>query len=111
MVHQRRTPRLELSFPVLVEWGGDVRRLLAANVSERGMLFLSPEPYPKGAALRVTFGLPATDLELTVKAEVLHVTWAADPAEGAGAGNFRVGLGFVEFEDGADHPPLRCLPC
>lgn len=109
MAHQRRSPRLELSFPVLVEWGSEVRRLLAANISERGMLFLSPEPYPAGATLRVTFGLPATDVELTVRAEVLHVTWVVDPADGEGS--FRVGLGFVEFEDDAVRPPLRCLPC
>jgi hypothetical protein len=109
MANQRRTPRLELSFPVLVEWGGEFRRLFAVNVSERGMLFLSPEPYPKGAVLRVTFGLPATDVELTVRAEVLHVNWVLDPD--GGGGDFRVGLGFVEFEVGAVHPPLRCLPC
>jgi hypothetical protein len=109
MAHQRRTARLELSFPVLVEAGGELRRLLAANVSERGMLFVSPEPYPVGSLLRVTFSLPSTDLELTVKAEVLHVTWVVDPADDAGC--FRVGLGFVEFEQGAIDPPLRCLPC
>jgi hypothetical protein len=109
MVHQRRTPRLELSFPVLVEWGSEVRRLLAANVSEWGMLFLSPEPYPVSSTLRVTFGLPSTDVELTVKAEVIHVNWVVDAVDGEGS--FRVGLKFVEFEQGAERPPLRCLPC
>jgi hypothetical protein len=104
MEQDRRARRLELSFPVLVESGGEVRRLMASDVSERGMLFLSHEPYPVGGRLRVTFGLPSTDVELTALAEVVHVGWHP-------AGHFRVGLRFLEFERGEIHPPLRCLPC
>ena len=107
MVQKRRTPRWELSFPVLVETGGEVKRHMAANVSEEGMLFHSPEPYMVGTVLKVTFGLPSTDLEFVAESEVIHVAWIRTP-EG---GHFRTGLRFREFDKGELHPPLRCLPC
>jgi len=96
-----------MSFPVLVESGGEVKRQMAENVSELGMLVLSREPYLVGSQLRVTFSLPATDVELAAEAEVRHITWVDDSKEG----HFRIGLHFRDFDQGELHPPLRCLPC
>jgi hypothetical protein len=107
MSEDRRAPRLELSFPVLVETGGELRRHRAANVSETGMMFLAYEPYAIGTPCRVTFLLPFTDVELAAKAEVVRVSWIADPRVGL----FKIGLRFVEFERDAQPRPLMALPC
>ncbi len=107
MSKERKISRLELSFPVLVELGGVVKRQRAANVSEQGMLFLAAEPYALGVELNVTFCLPSTDVELTVLVEVIHITWVNDRRDG----HFRIGVLFRDFEQGESNPPLRCLPC
>jgi hypothetical protein len=107
MEQERRTPRLDLCFPVLVEYGGEVKRHRAADVSERGMLFVSREPYAIGSELRITFSLPWTDVEIAAQAEVRHINWVKD-LEG---GLFRIGLFFLEFDQGELHPPIRALPC
>ena len=107
MKQTRRSPRVEISFPVFVEIGGEIRRHRAANVSEQGMMFLAREPYPVGTPCRVTFVLPFTDVEIMARAEVVHVTWVVEPAEGM----FRVGLRFEEFESGETERPLMALPC
>ena len=106
MSYSRRSPRLELAFPVLVEAGEELRRFMAVNVGAQGMLFKAPEPYAIGEQLRVTFCLPSTDVELAAQAEVVHATWVHD---GQG-GHFRIGLLFGDFDQGEFHPPLRCLP-
>lgn len=108
METDRRATRLSLSFPVLVEAGGAVKRLMAADVSEQGMLILSPDPHRIGDQLYITFSLPSTDVELSASATVLHATWSAAPGI---PGHFRIGLQFLDFEQGALHPPIRCLPC
>lgn len=102
----RRALRLRLAFPVLVEAGGRLRRYTAEDVSEAGLLFSAPEPYAVGSMLRITFALPATDVELVAEAVVRHVQWdGAEPP-----GRFRVGVEFGRFDQGEVHPPLRCLP-
>lgn len=108
MPRERRAARLPLSFPVLVELGGEIKRLMADNVSQSGMLFLAPEPYRLGEQLLITFILPSTDVEIQARAEVIHVTW--DP-EGPGGGVFGVGVRFDGFEPDERDAPLRCLPC
>ena len=108
MLRERRIPRHPLSFPVLVELGDEIKRYMADNVSPTGMLFLAPEPYRVGERLRITFILPATDLEIQAEAEVIHVTW--DPFS-AGGGSFGVGVRFEGFDHNDLSPPLRCLPC
>jgi hypothetical protein len=104
MQTRRRSERLLLSFPVLVEAGGEIRRLAAGDVSEVGMLVLSAEPYAVESPLRVIFNLPGTDVELVAQATVRHVTWDRND------GTFRIGIEFARFESGELHPPLRCLP-
>jgi hypothetical protein len=105
--HARRAPRIPLSFPVLVTTGQEVRRHMADNVSRDGMLLLASEPYRIGDRVRVTFVLPATDVEIEVEAEVLHVAWVP----GRASGQFRVGVRFERFDNDGAHPPLRALPC
>lgn len=108
MSPKRRTPRVPLSFPVLVELGGEVKRLMADNISHSGMLFLASEPYRIGDQVQIIFSLPATDVEIEAAAEVLHVTWTPGKPNG---GHFRVGVRFESFHQGDMHPPLRALPC
>lgn len=105
----RRSLRLEMTFPVLVDYGGEVKRLMAADVSSGGMLVIAREPIRRGAKIRVIFNLPSTDVELEAKAEVRHVSWLKNPDQPID-GYFRMGLRFLKFEQGALHPPLRCLP-
>lgn len=107
MITDRRSLRLELSFPVFVELGGVVKRCMAADVSDQGMLILSQEPFQIGEELNITFSLPWTDVELSVSSEVLHNSWCTALSE---KGHFRVGLRFLDFHQGEIHPPLRCLP-
>ncbi len=108
MLPKRRATRVPLSFPVLVELGGEIKRLMADNVSHSGMLFLAPEPYRVGEHVQIIFCLPSTDVEIEAVAEVLHVTWSPGRQ---GGGHFRVGVRFESFDHGDDHPPLRALPC
>lgn len=107
MEQDRRAPRLELSFPVLVESGGEVRRHRAANVSEQGMMFLAPEPYLLGTQVKVIFCLPWTDVEFVTVGEVIHVDWEVERGEGL----FHIGVQFTAFEVDEPFLPLRALPC
>ncbi len=107
MNEDRRAPRHELSFPVYVETGDELRRHRAANVNEEGMMFLAYEPYAIGTPCRVTFVLPFTDVEFVAKGEVIHVNWISEP----GVEMFKIGFRFTGFEQDAEPHPLLALPC
>lgn len=106
MQHKRRVPRFKLSFPVFVESGGAIKRLMASDVSDCGMLFLSSDPYVVGSKIKITFSLPSTDVELSLWSEVIHSKWFQEED----GGHFRIGVLFKDFDQEELRHPIRCLP-
>ncbi len=47
---------------------------IARNISTTGMFLDVPDPYPLGSRMTITFQWPGTQTELTVLAEVVHVS-------------------------------------
>jgi Tfp pilus assembly protein PilZ len=80
--NRRIGPRLDKVFSVFIAgaWGSSFG--IARNISEGGMFIETPEPYPLGGRMMVTFSFPGSDLEMTVVGEVVHICFIDRTAGG-----------------------------
>jgi hypothetical protein len=102
VTYERRAHgRLRLAFPVLVEGPLGIRRCIARDVSARGLFVETPDVYPPGCAVRVTFALPDGSWEMTARCVVRHVV-RLDASDGSLHG---AGLSFESIEDDAVTAP------
>jgi hypothetical protein len=99
-----REPRSPFAFPVLVEWQDEIRRHLARNISDAGILIEADPPYPIGAIVRVVFIYPGSDVELTAVGEVRHQECHSTMLLGESVDVMGVGIAFLRFEDGVVRP-------
>ncbi len=99
-----REPRSPIAFPVLVEWQDEIRRHLARNISDSGILIDADPPYPIGAIVRVVFIYPGSDVELAAVGEVRHQECHPTMLLGEPVDVMGVGIAFLRFEDGVVRP-------
>ena len=73
---------------------------IARNISEGGMFIETPDPYPLGSRMQVTFSLPQSVTEMTALAEVVHLCFLNRTPAGAPR-RVMVGMGvrFVGFAE------------
>ncbi len=76
--------RLDKVFSIYITgpWGTSFG--IARNISEGGMFIETPDPYPLGSKMEITFSLPQSETEMTAMAQVVHLcflnrTPAGDP--------------------------------
>lgn len=98
---RRATARLRLAFPVLIEGPRGIRRCIARDVSGRGLFVETPDAYPPGTAVQVTFALPDGSWEMTARCVVRHLL-RLDAGDGALHG---VGLSFEAMDGDPDEAP------
>ncbi len=71
---------------------------IARNISEGGMFIETPDPYPLGSTMEVTFSLPGSDTEMSAKAEVVHLCFLnRTPAGGQRELIIGMGVHFKRF--------------
>jgi hypothetical protein len=99
-----REPRSPFSFPVLVECRDEIRRHLARNISDSGILIDADPPYPIGTVVRVVFIYPGSEVELTAVGVVRHHECHATMLLGECVDVMGVGIAFLRFEDGVVRP-------
>jgi hypothetical protein len=104
-----REPRSPFSFPVLVEYGDQIRRHLARNISDSGIFIDADPPYPLGVTVRIVFIYPGSDVELTAIGEVKHHECHPTMLLGECVDVMGVGIAFVRFEDGVVKSPPQLL--
>jgi hypothetical protein len=108
-VFRLREPRRTIAFPVLVEWRDGIRRHIARNISDSGILLEADPPYPMGATVRVIFTYPDSRIELTAIGEVRHVGERPVPCLGGMITVTGIGIEFQRFEDGIVKPESELL--
>jgi hypothetical protein len=94
---RRAAARQRLAFPVLIAGPRGLRRCIARDVSSRGLFVETPDAYPPGTAVRVTFALPDGSWEMSTRCLVRHVL-RLDAGDGA-----LHGMG-LSFEDSDEEP-------
>jgi len=96
---RRQEQRFDKVFAVYIcgAWGTSFG--IARNISEGGVFIETPDPYPLGSRMRITFSPMVGDAEMTVVGEVVHLCFLDQTAAGARR-RVMVGMGvrFVEFE-------------
>ncbi len=95
---RRSGPRLRLAFSVLIDGPFGIRRCVGRDISPGGLFVETPDPYPQGVVVRVTFSVPDGSWEMTSRCEVRHAVRVKAP-EGMVQG---VGLAFLGVDLEAD---------
>jgi len=71
---RRRVPRIQVNFPVLVNWGRKQYRWLAREFSEYGILLAGSNKDLMGQELKLELSLDANDPPINVEGVVAYVT-------------------------------------
>ncbi|MBN2498036.1 MAG: PilZ domain-containing protein [Deltaproteobacteria bacterium] len=89
---RRLAGRLDKVFSVHIcgAWGSSFG--IARNISPGGLFIETPDPYPLGSSMQVTFSFPGSDCELTATAQVIHLCFLNQTAAGGQRGLI-VGMG------------------
>jgi len=107
---RRLQERFDKVFSVYIAgaWGSAFG--IARNISEGGMFIETPDPYPLGSRMKITFTPQDDEFEMTAVGEVVHLCFMNRTAAG-GQRRVMVGMGirFVEFvhESQPNRPSLQ----
>ncbi len=98
--NRRMNERLDKVFSIHIDGAWGKAFGIARNISEGGMFIETPDPYPLGSRMQITFSFPGSGTEMSAQAEVVHLcflnhTPAGDPRR------LIVGMGvrFASFAD------------
>ena len=100
---RRIAQRFDKVFSIYISGAWGTAFGIARNISEGGMFIETPDPYPLGSRMQVTFSLPGGDAEMTALAEVVHLCFLSDtPAGGPRRVVVGMGVRFVGFSEEQD---------
>ncbi len=100
---RRIAQRLDKVFSIYISGAWGTAFGIARNISEGGMFIETPDPYPLGSRMQVTFSLPGGEAEMTALAEVVHLCFLSDtPAGGPRRVVVGMGVRFVGFAEQTD---------
>ena len=89
---RRDLQRFDKVFSVYISGAWGTAFGIARNISEGGMFIETPDPYPLGSRMEVTFSLPGSETEMTARAEVVHLCFLNQTPAG-GQRSLIVGMG------------------
>jgi Tfp pilus assembly protein PilZ len=100
--------RLDKVFSIYISGAWGTAFGIARNIGEGGMFIETPDPYPLGSKMEITFSFPGSQAEMVATAEVVHLCFLNDTPAG-GRRRMIVGMGvrFLEFCD--PEPPVHTV--
>ncbi len=98
-VHERRIARrFDKVFSIYITGAWGTAFGIARDISEGGMFIETPDPYPLGSQMEITFSLPDSEVEMTAEAEVIHLCFLdRTPAGSPRRVMAGMGVRFVSF--------------
>jgi len=101
---RRTEPRFGKVFSVYISgaWGSSLG--IARNISEGGLFIETPDPYPLGSRMTVTFANPDGETEMTALGEVTHICFLnRTPAGAMRKVMTGMGIRFLHFIQEVEH--------
>jgi uncharacterized protein (TIGR02266 family) len=105
---RRIAARLDKVFSIYITGAWGTAFGIARNISEGGMFIETPDPYPLGSRMQITFSFPGSEAEMTALGEVVHLCFLAETPAG-GPRRVVVGMG-VRFMGFAEESSAQAVP-
>ncbi len=89
---RRQQSRFDKVFAVYINGAWGTAFGIARNISRGGMFIETPDPYPLGSRMEITFNWPGSSVELTTVGEVIHVCFV-NTTPGGDRRSLLIGMG------------------